>query len=100
LLERPEGVRLKDVPAVLKAMGHVSFAAHPTTNWVYQLKPDKAYFVIKDGVVTLSPGFAETAPIGPLNLFNDVPTDAKAGAQAPAVSKKPPLHGADHTEQE
>ena len=45
LVEHPEGVRLKDVPAVLHAIGHMSFAAHPTTNWLYQLKPEKAYSI-------------------------------------------------------
>ena len=55
LLDHPGGVRLKDVPAVLEAMGHVSFAAHATTNWLYQLKPEKAHFVITSGVVTLRP---------------------------------------------
>jgi hypothetical protein len=70
LLDHPSGVRLKDVPAILKAMGHVSFAAHATTNWVYQLKPEKAYFVIDGGIITLHPKFNGTiksAPDVPLN---------------------------------
>ena len=62
LLDHPSGVRLKDVPAILTAMGHVSFAAHPTTNWVYQLKPEKAYFVINSGIITLHPEFSGTDP--------------------------------------
>ncbi len=95
LLEHPEGVRLKDVPAVLKATGHVSFAAHPTTNWVYQLKPDKAYFVIKGGIVTLDPGFADMAPSGPANLFHDDLTDEKAGERQPTANVEPVV-GAVH----
>lgn len=95
LLEHPEGVRLKDVPAVLKATGHVSFAAHPTTNWVYQLKPDKAYFVIKGGIVTLDPGFADMVPSGPANLFHDDLTDEKAGERQPTANVEPVV-GAVH----
>jgi len=57
LLDRPAGVRVKDVPAVLKAMGHSSFAAHETINWLSpsQLPPEKRYFIRKKGIITLRP---------------------------------------------
>ncbi|MGD0262619.1 MAG: hypothetical protein ABSD29_22875 [Verrucomicrobiota bacterium] len=50
-------MRVKDVPAVLKAMGHSSFAAHETINWLSpsQLPPEKRYFIRKKGIITLRP---------------------------------------------
>ena len=50
LVEHPEGVRVSSVPALLKLLGHVSIAAHETTNWVYQ---SKDYFSTAKGIVTL-----------------------------------------------
>jgi hypothetical protein len=78
LLDHPSGVRLKDVPAVLKAMGHTSFAAHQTTNWVYQLKSEKAYFVIAGGIITLHPKFNGTIPSAPDVTLNAGPSVDKA----------------------
>jgi hypothetical protein len=52
LSQHSEGARIKDVPALLKSLGHVSSAALQTTNWVYQ---SKDLFVVKKGVVTLQP---------------------------------------------
>jgi len=59
LLDRPAGARVKDVPAILKAMGHGSFAAHETINWLSpsQLPPGKRYFIRKKGIITLRPEF-------------------------------------------
>jgi len=59
LLDKPAGVRVKDVPAILKAMGHTSFAAQETMNWLSpsQLPPGKNYFIRKDGILTLRPEF-------------------------------------------
>jgi hypothetical protein len=59
LLERPEGVRAKDVPAILKAMGHSSLAAHESINWLSpsQLPPGKRYFTRRHGIITLRPEF-------------------------------------------
>ena len=59
LLDKPAGVRVKDVPAVLKAMGHTSFAAHETSNWLSpsQFPPGKNYFMRKNGIITLRPEF-------------------------------------------
>jgi len=59
LLDRPEGVRAKDVPAILKSMGHTSLAAHDTINWLSpsQLPPGKRYFTRKKGIITLHPEF-------------------------------------------
>ncbi len=54
-LKRHLAVPVKNVPAVLAAMGHESRAAHATTNWLYQLPLGKQYFIIKDGLVTLRP---------------------------------------------
>ncbi len=94
LVEHPEGVRLKDVPAVLHAIGHVSFAGHPTTNWLYQLKPEKAYFVIKDGVVTLRVGCSNGAQVGSMDLFQVAfDNNPKPTEQPPA---KAPITCAGH----
>src|ERR1035437_9698221 len=59
LLDKPAGVRVRDVPAVLKAMGHISFAAHETINWLSpsQLPPGKSYFARKKGIIILRPEF-------------------------------------------
>lgn len=72
LTRHPEGVPVKGVPAVLAAMGHVSRAAHPATNWLYQLPPEKDFFLIHDGLVTLR-----------------LPNAAPGGRANPAAGKGP-----------
>jgi hypothetical protein len=59
LLDKPAGVRVKDVPAILTAMGHTSFAAQESMNWLSpsQLPPGKNYFIRKNGILTLRPEF-------------------------------------------
>jgi hypothetical protein len=85
LLDRPEGVRAKDVPAILKAMGHASVAAHESTNWLSpsQLPPDKRYFSRKNGIITLDsefgPAFGQVS--GTLGQVHPLTTNPAAGQQ-------------------
>jgi len=60
LLMHPEGIRLKDVPRALEVQGFISRAAHETTNWLYQLPPDKRYFEIQVGLVQLRSDLVQT----------------------------------------
>ena len=83
LLDHPDGVRLKDVPSVLAAMGHVSFAANPTTNWLYQLKLEKAYFAIDKGIVTLCPDFSSSVPSPSVNR----PSVNRPSVNRPSVNR-------------
>ena len=75
LLKHPEGVPVKTLPALLKTLGHVSRAAHATTNWIYQCG---GTFVVNNGTVTLVPeektadgdgaaGNTDPSPVGPTN---------------------------------
>ena len=43
---------MKTLPALLKTLGHVSRAAHATTNWIYQCG---GTFTVNNGNVTLVP---------------------------------------------
>jgi len=86
LLDHPDGVRLKDVPSVLAAMGHVSFAANPTTNWLYQLKLEKAYFAIDKGIVKLCPNFRTSVPSPSVNR-SSAPADKTPNEQLGANDK-------------
>jgi hypothetical protein len=88
LLDHPDGVRLKDVPSVLAAMGHVSFAANPTTNWLYQLKLEKAYFAIDKGIVKLCPNFRTSVPSPSVNR-SSAPADKKTPNEQLPVNDKP-----------
>ncbi len=51
LLSHREGVRVKDIPALLAAMGHVNWSSHETTNWLCpsQLSPRDRFFVREQG---------------------------------------------------
>ncbi len=73
LLKHPEGVPVKTLPALLRTLGHVSRAAHATTNWIYQCGEN---FTVNNGIVTLVPeettadgdgaaGNTDTSTVGP-----------------------------------
>jgi hypothetical protein len=57
LLQHPDGARVKEVPHILREMGFVSVASTDSVNWLYQLRPEKQYFQIIEGVVTLRPDY-------------------------------------------
>ena len=65
LLAHPAGVRLKDVPVTLKDAGFVSAAGVQAPNWIYQQKPERDYFCIVDGLVTIRPDYATAFPDEP-----------------------------------
>jgi len=85
LLDRPQGVRAKNVPAILKAMGHASLAAHETTNWLSpsQLPRTKTYFSRKNGIITLrsefGPVFSQVCATSVQG--HPLPTDLTSGYQ-------------------
>ena len=69
-------------------MGHVSFAANPTTNWLYQLKLEKAYFAIDKGIVKLCPNFRTSVPSPSVNR-SSAPADKKTPNEQLPVNDKP-----------
>lgn len=73
LLRHPEGVPVKTLPALLKTLGHVSRAANPATNWIYQTADS---FIVENGIVTLVP--EESPANGAAQLPIPNPTAVKA----------------------
>jgi hypothetical protein len=89
LLDKPGGVRVKDVPAILRAMGHTSFAAQETLNWLSpsQLPPGKNYFIRKKGIITLRPEFNPALDAGSEN-----PAQADSLSRSQTVSQSEPAN--------
>jgi hypothetical protein len=81
LLKHPEGVPVKTVPALLKTLGHVSKAAHDTTNWIYQCGKN---FVVHKGIVTLGP--QQTVADGNVSADDTNTSDGKDAASTTGVN--------------